>query len=789
MQVTEKWLREWIDVPLSISEIAEALTLAGLEIESVVPAGPCVDGLLVAEILAVEPHGDSDHLSICSVFDGTDTHQIVCGASNVAKGLKTAFARIGCVLPGNKEIGATTIRGVESFGMLCSWSEIGLGEESAGIIAFSEKAEVGTEVSSHLDLDDMILDIDITPNRGDCLSVLGVARDLSAITNTPLKSWTVDPVPAEIEATFPITITDDQACENYVGRVVCNVDLSRATPDWMQEKLRRCGVRCINPIVDVVNYVMIELGQPMHAFDRDLLTTGINVRGSVEGEQIVTLDAQEVELESGSLVIADGTGPVALAGIMGGLDSAVTASTTNIFLESAWFEPIALAVTARHYRLSTDASKRYERGVDPLEQARAIERATRLILDICGGSPGPTKSVVSGKSNRVRRRIEFPPLSVNKLLGTSLDNDIICRTLESLEMVVEKTDNLWTVSPPSYRSDITLGADLVEEVARIVGYNNIPITLPTGQAAPQALSVPTIVERQARQVLVGRGFSEVITYSFISNERASQFSPLAEKLVLANPISAEMDTMRPSLLPGLVETAVYNLNRQTSSVQIFEIGLVFDVKSGEVAQRRMLGGLSSGTFSEGWSDTSREFDYYDLKKDIEVLLDTLGEDDPVFAAVELHGLHKYQTATISSGQRKLGLVGALDPALLKTAGISKPTFYFELYLDEFQKEAQRLYKPVSKYPAVKRDLNVVIREEIDSFQLLDVVRSSAGDQLIELELLDVYRGQGIDSGKKSVTLSLIFQSNSRTLTYQEIDDACGMVVTSVETDLDGALRE
>jgi phenylalanyl-tRNA synthetase beta chain len=378
---------------------------------------------------------------------------------------------------------------------------------------------------------------------------------------------------------------------------------------------------------------------------------------------------------------------------------------------------------------------------------------------------------------------------VNKLLGTSLDNDIICRTLESLEMVVEQTDVHWTVTPPSYRSDITLGADLVEEVARIVGYNNIPITLPTGQAAPQALSAPTIVERQARQVLVGRGFSEVITYSFISNERASQFIPAAEKLVLANPISAEMDTMRPSLLPGLIETAVYNLNRQTNSVQIFEIGLVFDVKSGEVAQRRMLGGLSSGTFSEGWSDTSREFDYYDLKKDIEVLLDTLGEDDPVFAAVELHGLHKYQTATISSGVRKLGLVGALDPALLKTVGISKPTFYFELYLDEFHKEAQRLYKPVSKYPAVKRDLNVVIREEIDSIELLDVVRSSAGDQLIELELLDVYRGQGIDSGKKSVTLSLIFQSNSRTLTFQEIDDACGMVVTSVEIDLDGELRE
>jgi phenylalanyl-tRNA synthetase beta chain len=789
MQLNEKWLREWIDVPLSIGEIAESLTLAGLEVDTVTPAGPCVEGLLVVEILGVKPHPDSDHLSVCSVFDGTDTHQVVCGAPNVADGLKTAFARVGCVLPGNKGISVTTIRGIESFGMLCSWSEIGLGEGSDGIVAFAQKAEVGAEVSDYLDLDDTILDIDITPNRGDCLSVLGIARDLSAISGTALNPWVVDNIPAENEFSFPVTILDEKGCSSYASRVIRDVDLSRATPDWMQERLRRCGVRCINPIVDVVNYVMIELGQPMHAFDHDLLSTGIDVRSSVEGEKIVILDGQELELESGSLVIADGNGPVALAGIIGGFDSAVTSRTINVFLESAWFEPIALATMARHYRLSTDASKRYERGVDPLQQARAIERATKLILDICGGTSGPTNSVISGKSRFTCPRIEFSPMSVNKLLGTSLDNETICRTLENLEMVVDTSDDCWIVTPPSYRSDVVLGADLVEEVARIVGYDKIPMALPTGQAAPQALSAATILERQARQVLLGRGFSEVITYSFISNERAVQFSPEAEKLVLMNPISVEMDTMRPSLLSGLIDTAVYNLNRQKSSVQVFEIGLVFDVRFGDVAQRRMLGGLCSGMITEGWSGSSREFDYYGLKKDVEVLLDALGEKKRNFSPMEVHGFHKYQTGVIVGGGRKLGLVAALDPTLLKALGIAKPTFYFELYLDELKEGAQSPYQPISKYPTVKRDLNLVINENIESSTLLDSIRSSGGEQLLELELLDVYRGQGIDSGKKSVTLSLIFQSNSRTLTYHEIDKACDMVLAKVKTDLGGVLRE
>jgi phenylalanyl-tRNA synthetase beta chain len=789
MQVTEKWLREWIDPPLSVSQIAEALTLAGLEVDTLMPAGPCVVDLVVAEILAVKPHPDSDHLSVCSVFDGIDTHQIVCGASNAVNGLKTAFAKVGCILPDNREISNTKIRGVESSGMLCSWFEMGLGDDSTGIVVFSDQAEIGIEVSQYLDLDDIVLDIDISPNRGDCLSILGIARDVSAITATTLQPWNVPEIPAEAAASFPVSITEDNACSKYVGRIIRDVDLSCVTPDWMQEKLRRCGVRCINPIVDVINYVMIELGQPMHAFDHDLLSVGIDVRGSTEGERIVILDGQELALQSGSLVIADSNGPVALAGIMGGLDSAVTSRTTNIFLESAWFEPIALAVTARQYHLSSDASKRYERGVDPLEQARAMERATRLILDICGGTPGPTNSIISDKSKFTCPRIKFSPLSANKLLGTSLDNDTICRTLESLEMTVEKADECWTVTPPSYRSDITLGADLIEEVARIIGYNNIPAALPTGQAAPQALSADTILERRARQVLLGRGFSEAITYSFISSERAAQFSPEAEALVLANPISAEMDTMRPSLLSGLVETAIYNLNRQKSSVQVFEIGLVFAMKSGEVSQRRMLGGLCSGVFAEGWSGASREFDYYDLKKDVEVLLDALGRKEIVFTPMEVHGFHKYQTAMILNGDRKLGSIGALDPTLLHSLDINKPMFYFEFYLDEFQEETLSVYQPISKYPAVKRDLNLVISENVDASQLLDIIRSSAGEQLLELELLDVYRGQGIDSGKKSITLSLIFQSNSRTLTYQEIDDACDMVLARVKTDLDGVLRE
>ncbi|MGR8919836.1 MAG: phenylalanine--tRNA ligase subunit beta [Gammaproteobacteria bacterium] len=789
MKVSEQWLREWVDPPLSSTEIAERLTLAGLEVDGVLPAGPALDGVVVADVLEVAAHPDAERLKVCRVRSGDTEATIVCGAPNVRAGLKAAWARPGTMLPKDVAVATAAIRGVESDGMLCSAAELGLGDDAAGLLELPPETASGQGLAASLGLDDVVFDIGLTPNRGDCFCTLGIARDLAVLTGSPLRPAAVPPVAAATAREFGVELAAAAACPRYAGRVIEGIDPGATTPLWMQEYLRRGGVRCIHPVVDITNFVMLELGQPMHAFDLAQLAGRIIVREAAAGETVELLDGQNVTLEAGTLVIADAERPVALAGVMGGAGSAVGEETRDVFLESAWFDPVRLAGVARHYRLQTDASTRFERGVDPTEQLRAIERATALILEICGGRPGPTTLAEVPDAVPARPLIEFRPQSVNRLLGTALDDDRVHRILTALDLAVERTHGAWRVTPPAFRPDIALEADLVEEVARIHGYDNIPTRLPRGAQLPAVTLADSARETALRHALVERGYFEAITYSFVARDLATAFQPAAAVTALANPISADMGVMRPSLWPGLVEAARHNLNRQHEDVRLFEIGMVFAAADGGFAQVDHIAGLRSGHGSPGhWSGAGRDVDFFDLKQDVEIVLKKLTQVVPAFEPVRHPALHPGQAAAVRAGGRLLGHLGALHPRLAQRLDIDKPMFLFELTLADAGSDGVVQYRPISKFPAVRRDVSVVVDESISAAACLDAARAGAGALLRDLQLFDVYRGQGIDSDKKSLSLGLIFQDVSSTLTDDEVDRAVTRVLDALSEHVGGTLR-
>ncbi len=790
MKLSEKWLRTLLDVPIDSAGLENSLTLSGLEVDACERVSPPLPNVLVAQIEKIEPHPDATKLSVCLVSDGSASLKVVCGAPNVRVGMKTALAQINSVLPGDQVIEKTVIRGVESNGMLCSASELGLGEDSDGIIDFANDVNVGDEVFEALSLDDNVFDIDITPNRGDCFSLLGIARDLAVMTGGTLKELDIPTVESSSSQSRDVEILADHACQNYVGRVIEGINILAKTPTRITECLRRSGVRPINPIVDVTNFVMLELGQPMHAFDDNCISGTIEVRESIEKEAIHLLDGQEIILNSGSLVIADQTGPIALAGVMGGLDSSVTDQTANIFLESAFFDPICLSGVARKYRMHTDASMRFERGVDPLMQLRAVERATSLVLDICGGAAGPV-TCVSSKTNAYQAPIiNFSPSSVNRLVGVLVPDERIIEILKALEITVKVEGRNWVVTPPSFRFDLAEEADLVEEVARIEGYDTIPVKTPIGRLSPGLLDQDSLQERSARRLLVSKGYSEAITYSFVSIDKSKYFSDQGQTLKLSNPISNEMEIMRPSILPGLLDALMYNLNRQQTTVNLFEQGMIFWQESGNVRQERCIAGLRCGlSGNSSWATARRDVDFYDIKHDVEMLLVQLRMANAVFKTASPNGFHPTQTAEIFLGADIKGRVGAVDPVLLDEIGVDKPVFCFELSMQGAAQKNGKRYDPVSKYPSVKRDIDIVLDRKINAGSLLGVVWASGGDILKDLQLLDVYQGQGIDFLKKSITLSLIFQNNSRTLTDSETENACKIILSAIEKELGGILRD
>ncbi|USD20205.1 phenylalanine--tRNA ligase subunit beta [Microbulbifer variabilis] len=791
MKISNSWLREWVNPKLTTQELADQITMAGLEVDGIEKVAGDFSGVVVGEIVACEQHPDADKLRVCKVAGHPDGEmQVVCGAPNARIGIKIPFALVGAKLPGDFKIKKAKLRGVESFGMLCAQTELELGEDNDGIWELPEDAPTGTDLREYLQLDDETIEVDLTPNRSDCLGVAGIAREVGVLNRCAVQGPEVVSVPQQIDESLPVSLLAEAACPRYVGRVIRNIDIKAVTPLWMQERLRRSGLRSIDPVVDVTNYVLLELGQPMHAFDLEKLSGGIKVRMAEAGEELTLLDGQEVKLQEGTLVIADEEKPLAMAGIMGGLDSSVTEGTQHIFLESAFFSPLAIAGKARSYGLHTDSSHRFERGVDYHLQEKAVERATQLLLDIVGGEPGPVHVRELTETMPAERHITLRRAKVELGLGIKLADDEIVDILTRLGLEkIDQNDEGWTFLAPSFRFDIAIEADLLEELARVYGYNRIPSESFTAELEIAPRPESTIAQDNLEQTLLSRGYYEAITFSFIDSDSAALFDPEADPVALQNPISAELAVMRTTLLPGLCKALQYNLNRQQNRVRLFETGLRF-VPGAELHQEQMIAGLAYGNrFAENWTGSKDSVDFYDVKADVEALLARTGVADEFrFVAGQHSALHPGQTAKIMRGDREVGVIGALHPQLQKKLDLAKPAFVFELSLEAIGQGKAPAFRPLSKFPEVRRDLALLIDADVPAANLVEAATEAAGETLTDLKIFDVYQGKGIDLNRKSVALGLTFQHSSRTLNDEEINAAVDAVVGKLEEKYNASLR-
>ncbi|WP_281211756.1 phenylalanine--tRNA ligase subunit beta [Pseudomonas fulva] len=793
MKFSEQWLRGWVNPQVSRDELVARLSMAGLEVDSVTPAAGQFSGIVVGEILATEQHPDADKLRVCQVSNGQETFQVVCGAPNARPGIKIPFAMIGAELPGDFKIKKAKLRGVESFGMLCSAAELQISEENDGLLELASDAPVGEDIRQYLSLDDASIEIGLTPNRGDCLSIAGLARDVSALYDVPVTRPLVPAVAAAHDEVRPVEVQAPAACPRYLGRVIRNVDLSKPTPLWMVERLRRSDVRSIDAAVDITNYVMLELGQPMHAFDLAEINGGIRVRMAEEGEKLVLLDGQEVALRADTLVIADHTRALAIAGVMGGEHSGVdTAKTRDLFLESAFFEPISVAGKARSYGLHTDASHRYERGVDSQLAREAMERATALLLEVVGGEAGPIVEAVSEQHLPSIAPVTLRAERIAQMLGMEMDPVQVEQLLNNLGLATEADGaGQWTVNVPSHRFDISLEVDLIEELARLYGYNNLPVRYPQARLAPQARLETRGELPNLRRLLVARGYQEAITYSFIDPKLFELFSPGVEPLLLANPISSDMAAMRASLWPGLVKAVQHNLNRQQDRVRLFESGLRFVGQLGNLAQEPMIAGVVTGSrLPEGWANGRDTIDFFDVKADVEALLGHSGAlDDFTFVAGKHPALHPGQTAEIQREGKVVGYLGALHPELAKALDLDRQVFVFELVLADVVEGRLPKFSELSKFPETRRDLALIAGRDVASQDVLDVIRDNAGEWLTDLRLFDVYQGKGIDPDRKSLAVGLTWQHPSRTLNDDEVNTTLHTILTSLEQRLNTTLRK
>lgn len=791
MKISDVWLKEWVRPTVDLPTLVEQLTMAGLEVDATEPLGQGLDNVVVAEIIAAEQHPDADKLRVCQVQAGEEQFQIVCGAPNARVGIKVPLAKIGAKLPGDFKIKKAKLRGVESRGMLCAQTELQLGDDDDGLWELPADAAHGTPLAEFLGLPDTVIDIDLTPNRSDCLSVAGVAREVGVLNRCELTPPEVPTLTATIDDRFAVSVDAPADCPRYMGRVIRNVDLKRTTPVWMQERLRRAGMRSLDPAVDVTNYVMLELGQPLHAFDLATLSQGIKVRKAVEGEKITLLDGQELTLNADSLLIADLEKPLALAGIMGGEGSGVSDSTTDIFLEAAFFAPLPIAGRARAFGLHTESSHRFERGVDPGLAAVAIERATQLLIDIVGGEPGPVTEAVSEPDLPATAVIALRRASIPRLLGFELADSEVEDILTRLGLRLEAASEGWKVTVPSARFDISIEADLLEELARIYGYNNLPTR---ELVSKQQFTVKAEGQRgkqSLRQSLVDRGYQEVITYSFIDPEWQSLFQPEQPAVALQNPIASDMAVMRTSLLPALVRTLDYNVKRQQSRLQMFETGQRFvTAADGSLAQTETLAILAYGTrLTEAWANSRDKIDFYDLKGDFEGILAALSDKTDVrFEAGEHSAMHPGQCAQIVFGERCVGHIGALHPRISASKNLPQGIYLLEADLDVLLETGVPSYEKISKFPEVRRDLAIIIKGEIPASDIVSAVREIAGPQLVKTTVFDVYTGKGIPEGEKSLGLGLTLQDHSRTLTEEDVNECIDRIVAHLTSKFGATLR-
>jgi len=789
MKISENWLREWSNPGVSTEILLDQLTMAGLEVEGFEAAGPLLDKVVIGEIVSIEQHPDADKLRICQVSNGYETVAVVCGAPNARNGLKVAFAQVGGVLPGMK-IKKAKLRGVASFGMLCSGSELELFEGSNGILELPLNAPVGVGLYEYFELKDNIIEVDLTPNRGDCLCIAGVAREVAAINRVDLKEVDCHVVKPTINDVFPIELSASEACPHYVGRIIKNIDSSAVTPVWMQEKLRRSGLRPISPVVDVTNYVMMEIGQPMHGFDFDQLEGGIVVRLAQAGEKVTLLDQSTVECRPDTLVIADQEKPLALAGIMGGLDSSVQGGTKNIFLEAAFFAPILLAGKARSYGMHSDSSHRFERGVDSRLQIQAIHRATALLLEIVGGDAGPVIEASDQQYMPVMTEIKLRYPRIKRLLGIDVSQNEVSAMLESLNMQVSAHKDGWLVKAPSYRFDINIEADLIEEIGRMYGYNNIEGTKELAHVQMAGFSETQVALNKVHDVLVDQGFYQAITYSFVSPELQSILDPGQATLKLTNPISADMSTMRTRLLPGLLQALQYNVNRQQSQVRLFETGLCFRPEAEGLEQKQHLAAVVTGARNdEGVHIQTEALDFYDIKGYLELVLSLARGSEFRFSQTTNPILHPGQGADIYLGETLVGFVGSLHPSVLSNLHINQSVFVFEFELAPILSANLPNFTELSKYPSIRRDISLTVEAKVNSQALIDCIRSVKSKILQDVFVFDVYTGKEVKDSSKSVALGLILQDFSRTLVDKDVEELIDKVLSQLKTQYNAVLRE
>jgi phenylalanyl-tRNA synthetase beta chain len=795
MKFSELWLREWVNPAISSEALSDQITMAGLEVDGVDPVSGAFNGVVVGEVVECGQHPNADKLRVTKVNVGGDRLlDIVCGAPNCRQGLKVAVATVGAVLPGDFKIKAAKLRGEPSEGMLCSFSELGISEDHDGIIELPLDAPVGTDIREFLKLDDTIIEISVTPNRADCLGILGVARDVAVINQLPLVEPEINPVKATVDATISIDVQAPQACPRYLGRVVKGINVKAATPLWMREKLRRCGIRSIDAVVDITNFVLLELGQPMHAFDLNRISGGIVVRMAQKDKALTLLDGTKAKLAEDTLVIADHEKALAMAGIFGGEHSGVNDETQDVLLESAFFAPLSITGRARRQGLHTDASHRYERGVDPELQFKAIERATALLLSICGGEAGPVINATSEEHLPKAATITLRREKLDRLIGHHVEDAQVTDILTRLGCQVEHKADHWVAVAPSWRFDMQIEEDLVEEVARVYGYNNIPDVPVKASLVMTKHREANLSLKRVKNLLVDRGFQEAITYSFVDPKVQALLHPGEEALILPSPISVEMSAMRLSLWSGLLTAVVNNQNRQQSRVRLFESGLRFvpDTQADlGIRQDVMLSGVISGTKNEEHWDLARQaVDYYDLKGDLEAILELTGKMNDVQFKVEANpALHPGQSAAIYLRGERIGFIGVVHPELERKLDLNGRTVVFELLWNKVADRVLPDAKEISRFPANRRDIAVVVAENVPADDILAECKKVGANQVVGVNLFDVYRGKGVAEGYKSLAISLVLQDTGRTLEEEEIAATVAKCVEALKQRFQASLRD
>lgn len=795
MKFSELWVREWVNPAIGTEQLCEQITMLGLEVDGVENIAGEFNGVAVGEVVECAQHPDADKLRVTKVNVGDERLlDIVCGAPNCRQGLKVACAVEGALLPGDFKIKKTKLRGQPSEGMLCSFRELGISEDHSGIIELPQDAPIGMDLRQYLQLDDKAVEISLTPNRADCLSIRGIAREIGVVNNLAVNEPHFTPVQPTVADKVAIEMSAPEACPRYLLRVVKNVNIKAATPNWMKEKLRRCGLRSIDPIVDITNYILLELGQPMHAFDAAKISQPVQVRMAKDGEELVLLDGGTAKLQNNTLLIADQKGPLAMAGIFGGEASGVNGETKDVILEAAFFAPLAITGRARQYGLHTDSSHRFERGVDFMLQHKAMERATALLLEICGGEAGEICEAVSEQHLPKLKQVQLRRAKLDSLLGHHIDTPIVTQIFERLGLAVQYADDVWTVTSASWRFDIEIEEDLIEEVARIYGYNSIPNNAPLAHLHMKDIPEYLLEMARMRTAFVDSDYQEIVSYSFVDPEVQQLLHPEQNALILPNPISREMSAMRVSLLPGLLTTTAYNQNRQQNRVRIFESGLRFipdATAENGIRQEYVIGALIVGDKRPvHWEHKGENVDFFDLKGDLERILSLTKAGNRLrFVAKSYAALHPGQSAAIMLDDKEIGFIGTVHPKVVQQLGLSGKPIVFEIEWAAIAEREVPSAKEISRFPANKRDIAVVVDDAIPAGEVLETCRQAGGKQLVNVNLFDVYQGSNLPEGKKSLAISLTIQDTEKTLEEKDINAVISVVLAELKQRFNAYLRD